>query len=144
MNNEKDERKYHLLIVDDEESFRLLLEDYFKQEIPGIKIELARDGEEAYNLALKFRLHIIWTCIKMPHMNGLELMKLIKENPDIQDAKVIVFSGYSSKEIKNQAFGLGADAFLHKGDYDSLEEGAKIVAKFLEYDPSFEELLIPK
>lgn len=131
MNNEKDERKCDLLIVDDEPSYRWSLEKYFKQRMPGIKIELAKDGEEAYNLALRFRPRIIWTCIKMPRMSGLELIESIKKNPDIQDAKVLVFSGYGSKEIINQAFELGADAFLHKGNYDQLEEGANIVAKFL-------------
>ena len=129
MNNEKDERKCDLLIVDDEPNIRWGLEKYFKQEIPGIKIELAEDGEEGYRLALEFRPRIVWTCIRMPRLNGLELIKLIKKNPDIKNAKIIVYSGYGSKETKNQAFELGADAFFDKPG--NLDDMLTTVANFL-------------
>lgn len=74
-----------VLVVDDEPNFRLFLEDYFKQKMPGIKIKLAEDGVEAYNLALKFRPRIIWTCIRMPRVSGLELVEMIKKDPDIRN-----------------------------------------------------------
>jgi len=129
--SERDERigKCDLLIVDDEPSYRMLLERYFKQQIPGIKIELAKDGGEAYNLALRFRPRIIWTCIRMPLMNGLELIKLIKENADIKNAKIIVFSAYGSKEMKNQAIELGANVFFQKPG--NLDDMLATVADFL-------------
>ena len=114
-----------LLIVDDEPDIRLSLGLYFKMNIPGIKINSAKDGEEAYNLALKFRPRIIWSCIKMPRMSGLELIKLIKENPDIKNAKVIVYSGYGSKEIKNEAFELGADASSLRAFMTNLKKDQK-------------------
>jgi two-component system alkaline phosphatase synthesis response regulator PhoP len=123
--------KCDLLIADDEPSFRLFLEVYFKQMIPGIKIKLAKDGEEAYDLTLRLRPRILWTCIRMPSMDGFELIESIKENPDIQNTKVIIYTAYHSGEIKNQAIELGADAFLLKGDYEQLEEGVKIVVNFL-------------
>jgi len=120
-----------LLIVDDEPSIRRFLEVYFRRMIPGIKIQSAKDGEEGYRLALEFRPRIVWTCIRMPRRSGLELIESVKKNPDTRDAKVIVFSGSGSQEIRNQAFELGADAFFDKGDYDQLEEGLKMVANFL-------------
>jgi CheY-like chemotaxis protein len=123
--------EFDLLIVDDEPGIRLFLEVYFKRMIPGIKTKLAQDGKEAYDLALKFRPRIIWTCIKMPSMDGFELIESIKKNPDIQNTKVIIYTAYHSGKIKNQAFELGADAFLPKGDYKQLEEGVKIVTDFL-------------
>ena len=110
-----------LLVVDDEANYRWLLKDYFKQRIQGIKIKVAKDGEEGYSLALNFRPRIIWTCIRMPRINGLELIKLIKENPDIKNAKIIVFSGYGSEEMKNQVLGLGANVFFQKpGNLDDM------------------------
>jgi CheY-like chemotaxis protein len=120
-----------LLIVDDEREFRLFLEYFFKNKMPGIRIKLAKDGEEAYNLALKFRPRIIWTCIRMPRMSGFGLIELIKKNPDLRNMKIIVYTAYSSGGTKNQAFALGADAFLPKGNFGQLEEGLKIVAEFL-------------
>ncbi len=123
--------KCDLLVVDDEPSFRSFLVGYFRHMIPRIKIKLAKDGEEAYDLALEFRPRIIWTCIRMPHMDGFELIESIKKNPDIRNAKIIIYTAYHSEEIKNQAFELGADAFLPKGNYEQLEEGVKIVTNFL-------------
>ena len=65
--------KCDLLVVDDEPNYRWFLEDYFKQRIPDIKIKVAKDGKEAFSLALKFRPRIIWTCIRMPRMSGFDL-----------------------------------------------------------------------
>jgi CheY-like chemotaxis protein len=62
-------------------------------------------------------------------MSGLDLIKSIKKNPDIRNAKIIVYTAYHLG--KNQALALGADAYLHKGDYEQLENGLKIVANFL-------------
>jgi DNA-binding response OmpR family regulator len=110
-----------LLIVDDEKSIRGLLEVYFKRMIPGIRIQSAEDGQEGYRLALEFRPRVIWTCIRMPRFNGLQLMKLIKKSRDIQDAKIIVFSAYGSKEVRDQAFEFGADEFFDKpGNLDDM------------------------
>jgi YesN/AraC family two-component response regulator len=121
-----------LLIVDDEPSYRGMLKVYFRLMIPGIKIKLAKDGQEAYDLALTLRPRIIWTCIRMPSINGLELLEFVKRNPDIQNTKFIIYTAYDSDDMKKQAFELGADAFLAKGDFEQLEEGVKIVTKFLE------------
>ena len=110
-----------LLIVEDEPNILAGLEVYFKRMIPGIKIKSAKDGEEGYRLALEFRPRIVWTCVKLPRLNGLDLIKLIKKNPDIRNAKLIIYTGYGSKEVRNQALELGADPFLDKpGNVDDM------------------------
>jgi len=121
--------RYDLLIVDDEESIRRFLELYFQRVIPGIKIKSAKDGEEGFRLVSEFRPRIIWTCIRMPRLNGLDLIKLIKQNPDIRNDKVIVYSAYGSREIRDQAFESGADVFIHKPG--KLEEMLATVTNFL-------------
>jgi CheY-like chemotaxis protein len=50
----------------------------------------------------------------MPRMNGLEMIKLIRQNPDLQNTRIIVCTGFGSEEIRNQAFESGADRFLSK------------------------------
>jgi CheY-like chemotaxis protein len=65
----------------------------------------------------------------MPRMNGLELIKLVKKNPDIRNAKVIIYTGYGSKEVRNQAFESGADAFFDKPG--NLVDMLATVAEFL-------------
>jgi len=57
------------------------------------------------------------------------LIRLIKKNPDIRDAKVIVYTAYGSKEVRDQAFELGADAFIDKPG--KLEDMLATVTNFL-------------
>lgn len=137
MGKEFDERfvqstdKCDLLIVDDEPNFRLGLEGYFKQKMPGIKIKLAEDGEQACKLVSKFRPRVLWTCIGMPRMSGLKLIESIKKNTATQNTKVMIYTAHHSEEIKNQAVGLGADVYLYKGDHGQLEDGLKKLTNFL-------------
>ena len=125
-----------LLIVDDKPNFRLFLKDFFVQKIPGIKTKLAEDGIEGYDLALKFSPRIIWTCIRMPRMSGLELIELIKEDPDVRYIRIVIYTAHHCGQIRNRAFALGAEAYLYKGDYGQLEEGLRIVADLLYTDTS--------
>ncbi len=137
MGKEFDERfvqgtdKCNLLIVDDEPNFRLGLEVYFQQKMPAIKIKLAEDGERAYKLVSKFRPRVVWTCIGMPRMSGLELIEAVKKNTATKNTKVIIYTAHHSEEIKKQALGLGADAYLYKGDHRQLEDGLKKLTDFL-------------
>ncbi len=103
-----------LLIVDDEENLRVFLGMIIHKKIPNLRIQYAGNGLEGLEKAKAFRPRIVWTCIRMPRMDGLEMIKLIRQNPDLQNTRIIVGTGYGSEEIRNQAFELGADRFLHK------------------------------
>lgn len=93
---------YKVMIVDDEVWVRRGLKEQIDWN--GLQAELcgeASDGEEAYELALKLQPDIIVTDIKMPHMDGIQLIELV--NRDIPNAKVIVISGYSEFELVQKA-----------------------------------------
>jgi CheY-like chemotaxis protein len=120
-----------ILVVDDEESLRWFISKELQNSFPNARLQMAKDGVEGYELALKFRPCIVWTCIRMPRMNGLEMIKLIRQNPSLKNTKILVFTGYGSEEVRNRAFELGADIFLSKGPVETFEEALSEIAAWL-------------
>ncbi len=100
-----------VLVVDDEESQRTALASMIK--LWGYRVETASDGQEALEKLALFPAHIIVTDLNMPRMNGQELLKRLKEDPDAPLA--IVQTAYGSLETAvNMVHDLGAFWFLEK------------------------------
>ena len=99
-----------ILVVDDEEMMRTLLEKVLARE--GYQIDTACDGEEALEAIKKHTYHIIISDMKMPRMNGLELLKIVKsEYPQIG---VIIMTAYGDTYTVKDALLLGADEYITK------------------------------
>lgn len=88
------EEECDLLIVDDEESIRFLLREEIQDRFPDLRIQLAKDGLDGLEKVKKFRPRIVWTCVKMPRMDGLELIELIRKSPDLKNTKIILCTGW--------------------------------------------------
>jgi DNA-binding NtrC family response regulator len=100
-----------VLVVDDEESQRTALASMIK--LWGYWVETAADGQEALEKLASFGAHVIVTDLNMPRMNGQELLKRLKEDPDAPLA--IVQTAYGSLETAvNMVHDLGAFWFLEK------------------------------
>ena len=77
--------KLPVLLVDDEEGIRKVLGIYLADM--GYNVHVAESGEHALSLLSDISPEIILTDIKMPGMDGLELLRLIKQkNPDKAEA----------------------------------------------------------
>lgn len=126
--------KCDLLIVDDEEAFRWLIAVKVRKRFPGARFQTAKDGVEGYDLALKLRPRIVWTCIRMPRMDGLEMIKLIRQNPGLKNTKVLVFTGCGSDDVRNRAFESGADIFLCKGPVETFEEALSAIVGWMKHE----------
>ena len=99
-----------VLIIDDEKPtlamFRLFLEAY------GFEVLTAENGEEGIRAFETEKPGIVFTDIKMPGMDGFEVLKRIKIlSPD---AVVIVVTGHGDKELAGKALDLKATDFIHK------------------------------
>lgn len=102
-----------LLIVDDEYYFRESLKKSIKWSALDITIcGEADDGLKAFNKIKKLNPDIVLVDINMPKMNGLELIKKIKE--ENQNIKFIILSGYEEFEYAQKALELGVLYYLLK------------------------------
>ena len=102
-----------VLICDDNESVRALL-TVIVESSPGLQVVgEAADGNEAIAEAIRVRPDVIMLDLAMPNRSGLEaLPELRRVAPD---AKIIVFSGFASGSVADQAIALGAATYLEKG-----------------------------
>ncbi len=116
----------NLLIVDDEQSYRQLLSLVFDGE--NHIIRTAMNGREAMELLHEEPADVIITDVKMPDMNGIELLRAAREQyPDIG---VVLMTAFATVETAREAFKLGADDFIQK-PFD-VEELKIIVKKALD------------
>ncbi|WP_097147618.1 response regulator [Ureibacillus acetophenoni] len=99
-----------LLIVDDHQGIRLLLKEVFNKE--GYLVHLATSGAEAIRLVEKYNLHCVLLDMKIPDMNGLEIIKRIKNiNCDLP---IIMMSAFSEQTLIEKALEQGASCFFTK------------------------------
>jgi len=99
-----------ILIIDDEKIIRETLRDILEYE--GYKIDEAEDGIQAIEKFKKKKYDVVLCDIKMPRMDGLEVLEMAQGiNPDIP---VIMISGHGTVEIAVEATRKGAFAFITK------------------------------
>ncbi len=101
---------YKILVVDDHELIRKTLKKAFDDE--GYRVSLAQNGSECLKAVQSSEFDLILLDMRLPDMNGLEILQKLKEtNPDIA---VIVMTAYGDLESSQRAMTLGAFDFLHK------------------------------
>lgn len=99
-----------VLVVDDDDRIRSLLMDTLSAL--GYHALGAKDGEEAMSLVKSDSLDLVIADVRMPKMNGLSLLKNLKNmNPCLP---VLIITGYNFTYTKEQAMQSGADGFLAK------------------------------
>jgi len=104
-------RQYKILVVDDEDSIRTLVQTMLKGE--GRNVVLAARGKEAIAMFQKERPDLTILDIDMPDIDGITVLRQIR-TIDPQ-AKVMVFTGGDSPTVESQARALGVTEFLRKG-----------------------------
>lgn len=104
-----------VLVVDDDLSFRRLIEKEFKPL--GYTIKCVGDGEKALEVLDVFRPHIIILDLLLPGMDGFELAKRIKQKPGFQSVHILMVTAvYLDDEDVKRALKGGANAYLFKPD----------------------------
>jgi two-component system response regulator HydG len=109
--------KARLLVVDDEPSARSGLQKLLTQE--GYSVAVAEDGEDALARFAETAADVVVTDLKMPKMDGITLLKKLKEQD--QDVPVIVCTAFGDVSTAVQAMRAGAADYLTKPiDFDAL------------------------
>ncbi len=119
----------HLLVVDDERSITELLEISFRKE--GHKVDVASNGESAMRRLASQIYDIVVSDIRMPDMDGVELLRYCKE---VSPATTfILITGVPTIDTAIDAVNFGADRYVIKGDrlLDELRPAIQQVAENL-------------
>ncbi len=110
--NDKDTKGAKILIVDDVEINRLVLEEIVSNM--GCEPILAEDGSQALELAKKQNLQLILTDISMPGMDGYELCRILKADKKTRDIPIIFISAYNEPEDIVDGLKLGGEDYITK------------------------------
>lgn len=117
-----EERGVRMLVVEDDPSTRELLREFLLEE--GWTVKLAQDGKEALLKVRKESFDLVLTDLKMPRMNGIQLLKELQKI--VPDTKVVIITATADSEIAVKAMKLGAYDYISKPFYlDSVLQKVK-------------------
>ncbi|TBL78362.1 response regulator [Paenibacillus thalictri] len=106
---------YRILIVDDEPMIRKGLEKLVEQsELPIAQIRVAENGVDALEQIRNDRPDFLFTDIRMPKMDGLELCSKLTELEFTANMQIVVISGYSDFEYAQKCLSYGVKEYLLK------------------------------
>jgi len=118
-----------ILVVDDQKLIVQTVRDYMETAHPGWHISSASNGFEAGRMLSRVNPDLVILDLFLPGINGFNLCRNIKNDPNTRDVKIIVITGYPTQENISKARESGADAVLPKPfEMDKLE---KLIKKFL-------------
>ncbi len=100
-----------VLIVDDSDDFREFMCDIMSEHY---KVREAADGKEALRMIEEHRPDIILSDVMMPEMDGNELCRRVKENPETADIPFVLITARLAQEHKKEGLESGADDYITK------------------------------
>jgi len=104
------ENEIKILLVDDDESIRSAVVDLLQDK--GFRVEATGYPEQAIRFMDKEKFNLALIDFKMPQMNGIELMKIVKQKDPTID--VVMITGYATIEMAVDAMRLGAYDYIPK------------------------------
>ena len=103
---------HRILIADDEPNIVASLE--FLMRRCDYEVRVARDGDEALQLAEVFRPDLVLLDVMMPRRSGFEVCRLLRENPALRPMRIVMLSARGRDVEVGKGLALGADAYVTK------------------------------
>lgn len=108
-----------ILLVEDDPFLIDIYTTKFKEM--GFVIEVAQDGSQAMRKIAEKKIDLVLLDIVLPHVDGWEILKKIREEPGLKDLKVVILSNLGQQSEVDKAFSLGATKYLIKAHYTPSE-----------------------
>ena len=112
LNSNGEESDDYILVAEDDNDVALLITQMLKNQ--GYRFHWAHNGRDAYEYIKENMPRLIITDIMMPEMDGLELIKAIRENEDTAHLPIIVVSARTENNDRLAGFDAGAEVYLGK------------------------------
>lgn len=100
-----------LLIIDDNDDMRALLRSLLGEEYALLE---ACDGREGVQKAIQYVPDLIVCDIMMPRMNGTEVCRILKQEPQTSHIPILMLTAYGQEEDRIKGFEMGADSYMEK------------------------------
>jgi len=110
-----EQRRKRVLVVDDSLTVRELERKLLGNR--GYDVEVAVDGMDGWNAVRTGHFNLVVTDIDMPRMDGIELVTLIKKDPNMKSLPVIIVSYKDREEDRQRGLEAGADYYVTKGSF---------------------------
>lgn len=117
-----------ILIADDDPGIRLAISDYL--ELSGYSVVSAENGEQALDCLKLYHPHLLISDIRMPVLDGYELVKKVRQRPEFRLLPVIFLTERGSIEERIRGYQVGCDSYLPKPF--QMEELGAIIRNLLE------------
>lgn len=103
---------HRVLVVDDEEDIVELL--CYNLEKEGYQVASAPDGKKALEVARDFLPDLVILDIMMPHMDGIEVGRILRSIPELKNTYILYLTAWSEEYSEIAAFEVGADDYINK------------------------------
>lgn len=103
----------NVLVVDDHITSRMLTVDGL-MEMGISNVQVAKDGRDAFNKVVTSPVHLLISDVHMPDINGLQLVKAIRNHPQVKNMGVIILTGKKDAKVVALAKQLGVNNVLAK------------------------------
>lgn len=103
----------NFLVVEDSPTMRQLISFSLKR-FKGSRVIEAVDGVDALKKLSTEKVDIILTDINMPVMDGLKLVSLVRQNPQLKHIPIIIITTEGAEEDRERGLALGANAYISK------------------------------
>jgi DNA-binding response OmpR family regulator len=101
-----------VLIVDDEETLTWSMAKSLSRDRDKYEVEIANNGKEALDVLGKMPIDLVISDIRMPDINGLDLLVRVKR--DYPHTKVIIMTAYGSSDVQKEASKRGSLYYIEK------------------------------
>jgi two-component system OmpR family response regulator len=112
--NYVDDRTTHLLVIDDDRDYAEMLKVAINSELPSIEVITTDNGYEGLMLIGEIKPQLVVLDIKMPKIDGFQVLELLKSRKAEHDMKILVVSGYLDAPTKQQLSKTVADYWMDK------------------------------
>lgn len=117
-----------ILIAEDEDILLNVLKDRFEAE--GWEVTVAKDGIEAMEQINKSKFDLVLLDLLMPKKDGFEVLKEVRDNPELKTLPIIVLSNLGGDDDIKKALALGANDYFVKTQHPMSE----VVEKAKKYE----------
>jgi CheY-like chemotaxis protein len=131
----------HILVAEDDTTDAYFFQRAFRRAGIPVMLHFVRDGQEVIDYlqgegqfadrAAHPRPQLVLLDLRMPRVNGFEVLEWIRQQPRFNDLQVVIFSSSGEPKDVNRAYGLGANSYLVKPH--SMDELTALVGRFKKF-----------